>query len=63
MARSYLIEHGARGVFRHNGARIGYSFAPGKHAASEIPPLVLDRLVGKGLAIPVKRTSKKEDEQ
>jgi len=63
MAKTYLIEHGARGVFRHGGVRIGYDLAPGEHPASEIPPLVLDRLVGKGLAIPVKRTSKKEDEQ
>ena len=67
MANSYLIKRGARGVFRHKGVRIGYNFAPGKHPASDIPPLVLERLESMGLATPVKtsvkKASKKEDEQ
>jgi hypothetical protein len=61
--KTYELTDAARGVIRRSGEVIAYDYPAGPVDASEMHPLVRQRLGDSGVMVPVKQAPAKEDKQ
>ena len=56
--KTYEIQTAVRGTTRLSGEAITYDLKPGTITATEVHPVVLDRLINDGIAVEKKGTAK-----
>ncbi|MDA3937193.1 MAG: hypothetical protein PF636_10150 [Actinomycetota bacterium] len=62
MSKAYDITTAARGEIRTGGAVVKYDLDAGR-MPDGVNPLVLEHLIGNGIAVPVKKTTPKKGAQ